>query len=255
MSAAAEPSHRQETILPRCVEGTGSLGSNVLAIQGGSPRVLKAMVEELAAEFRKGWYDLTAGIAVFMAPSRTHEIRSEDLNDLVKTLCLANGLAVVPMSSTTTRTDNRNKSMDPDESFLIGERAARFLRIESERGLEAAIADVGEQPPDLAIEVEHTHYDPKKVAVCRAAGIGEIWELAAAARRAPRILDLQAEGGARPVESSRLLPGVRAEGLTAAVAELRKIGGALAFVRQMERGEPVVRRLLTAAGVLQPREH
>ena len=240
--------------MPRCHKETGSLGSDVFALCGGSPRVFEAMVEELANEFRKCWYDLTAGIAVFMAPSRAHEFTANDLRQLVEALCYSTGLAVVVMRSTTARTDDRSKSMDPDESFLIGERAARFLRIESEQGLKAALADVGVEPPDLAVEVEHTHYDPNKVEVCRAAGIGELWELATDdARRAPRILDLQARGGPRPVATSRLLPGVRAERLPAAVVELRQIGGLVGFVERKSHGEPVVRRLLTTAGVSQPR--
>ena len=250
MSAVVNAVHCRETILPRCVEGVGSLGSDVLALRGGSPRVLKAMIEELGTEFRKGWYDLTAGIAVFMAPSSAHEFTSEDVSELIKALCLSSGLAVVSMRSTTARTDDQTKSMDPDESFLIGERATRFLRIQSGQGREAALADLGTQPPDLAVEVEHTHYDPKKVEVCRAAGIRELWELATgAAPRAPRILDLQAQGGARPVVASRILQGVIADQLPAAVAELRNIGGLVVFARQMERGKPVVESLLATAGV------
>ena len=85
----------------------------------------------------------------------------------------------------------------------------------------------------------------------RAVGVPELWELATgAARRSPRIVDLQAPGGARSIKTSQVLPGVRADRLLAAAAELRTIGGALAFARQMERGKPVVQRLLTAAGVL-----
>ena len=242
-----------EALVPRCRKETGSLGSDVLALCGGSPRVLKGMVEGLATEFRKGWYDLTAGIAVFMAPSRAHAFTSEDANELIKALCHSNGLAVVAMGDTTITTDAGDKSIEPDESFLIGERAARFLDIAAREGTEAALKDVGEEPPDLVVEVEHTHYDPGKIEVYRAVGARELWELATGtAGRTPRILDLKAPGGVRPVEASRILAGVRADRLPTVIAELREIGGALEFATQMGRGEPVVRRLLAAAGAPEP---
>ena len=244
-----------EALVPRCHKETGSLGSEVLALCGGSPRVLKGMVEGLATEFPKGWYDLAGGIAVFMAPSRAHSFASRHAIELVEALCRAKSLAVVAMGDTTIKTDDGDKSIEPDESFLIGERAARFLDIEAREGTEAALEDVGEEPPDLVVEVEHTHYDSNKIEVYRAVGARELWELAtAAAARAPRILDLQAPGGVRPIETSRILAGVRAEGLPDAVVELRTIGGALSFATQMGRGEPVVQRLLAAAGVSKPRK-
>ena len=254
MSAVVETLDWPEALVPRCHKQTGSLGSDVLALCGGSPRVLKGMVEGLATEFRKGWFDLAGGIAVFMAPSRAHGFTSDEVNELVKALCRSNDLAVVAMRDTTIEADGGDKSIEPDESFLIGERAARFLDIEARQGLEAALEDVGDEPPDLAVEVEHTHYDPGKTEVYRAVGVRELWELAAGAtRRDPRILDLQAPGGARAVETSRILAGVRAERLPTAVAELRAIGGLVEFVERKSHGEPVVRRILAAAGIPEPR--
>ena len=250
MSAAVQPAHWPETILPESHNEKGSLGSDVLALRGGSPRMLKAMTEVLATEFRKSWYDLTAGIAVFMAPSRVHEFTSRDAIELVKALCHAKAVAVVALGSATARTDDRDQGLEPDESFLIGERAARFLGIEARDGTKAALADLGEKPPDLAVEVEHTHYDPNKVAIYRALGVPELWEMATSVvQRAPRILDLQAEGSARSVSTSRILPGVRAERLPAAIAELKEIGGFAAFVEGNALGEPVIEHLLATARV------
>ena len=253
MSTAVQPVHRPEAILPQSCTEVGSLGSDVLALRGGSPRVLKAMTEALALEFRKGWYDLTAGIAVFMAPNRAHAFTSREMIDLVKALCHAKALTVVAMGGTTIKADHEGRRLEPDESFLIGERALRFLRIESEHGVEAALADVGEDPPDLAVEVEHTHYDARKTAIYRALGVPELWELATgAAGRTPQIFDLQAAGEPRVIAASRIVPGVHAERLPAAAAELRKIGGLATFMLRVGRGEPVVRHLLAAAGVPEP---
>ena len=153
VSTAAQPSRWPETIVPQCDTGKGSLGSDVLALRGGSPRVLKGMVEALATEFRKSWFDLAGG----------------------------------------------------------------------------------------------------KVTIYRDLGVLELWELATGAvQRAPRILDLQAEGAARAIPISRIVPGVQAERLPAAVAELKEIGGLVAFVERKALGEPVVEWLLAAAGAPDP---
>ena len=239
-----------EHTLPKWERKTGSLGSEVLAVRAESPPVLQGLIEALSAGFRKSWCDLAAGLAVFMAPSRVHEFAAENMAELVKALCLVGGdIPIVAMRATTMRTKDEKRKIDPDESFLVGERAARFLRIESGKGTAAALAAFGTEPPDLAIEVEHTHYDSGKPGLCRAAGVRELWELAADPDgSASRILDLQAPEGVRPVGESRPVPGVCAVRLRAAAAELRRIGGLVPFTRKMERGEPVVKRLLAVAG-------
>ncbi len=137
---------------------------------------------------------------------------------------------------------------DPDESFLIGERATRYRRVETTEGVGAAMALIEGQPPNLAIEVEHTSHRPDKISIYRACGVKELWDLATAtAGRTPMIYDLQAEGGPRSRPSSDILPGVRADRLPAAVDTLRGIGGPLVFAEKRARGEPVDRRLLGAA--------
>ncbi len=237
-----------ESILPHCERRTSSLGSDVFAMRGGDPHMLQAAIEVLSKRFRKSWFDLTRHLAIFMAPSRSHEFTTGNIQELVAALCLANGIAVVSMRATTARTEDGKRSLEPDESFLIGERAARFLQIESREGEEAALASLGDSAPDLAVEVEYAHYDAEKVDVYRAVGVQELWELAAGEkRRTPRILDLQVPEGVRALEYSRLLPGVRADCLPDALAELRGIGGLAAFSAARALGEPVAERLFAAA--------
>ena len=135
------------------------------------------------------------------------------------------------------------------ESFLIGERAARHRRIESEAGEDAAETDLGNAPPDLVIEVEH--YDPGKADIYRAAGVTELWDLATgAAGHSPRITSLQTHGGPQPSHASGVLPPVRADALPAALAELKALGGVGGFGVRMGRDEPVAERLLKAVGIV-----
>ena len=227
----------------------GNLESQVLSLAADDPRVLGRFVDDLGSGFRKVWFDLIRGFAEFMSPSQAHEFTSRDVHDLILALCHANGTDVVDMGSTSIKAPDGASGGDPDESFLIGERATRYRRVETNAGVEAAMDLIEGQPPDLAIEVEHTHHHPDKISIYRACGVKELWDLAtAAAGRTPVIYELQAEGGLRPRPESDILPGVSAERLPAAVAALRDIGGPLVFAEQRARGEAVDQRLLDTAG-------
>ena len=101
------------------------------------------------------------------------------------------------------------------------------------------------RPPDLAVEVEHTSYQPHKPGLYRRCGVPELWDLGTAeAARGPVIYDLQADDGPRTLPASRALPGVLADQLPAAAATLRDLGGPLAVAA---RGEAVGKGLLDVA--------
>ena len=240
--------------LPSLERETGSLGSEILVLRGGEPRILDAVTDILSEQFRKTWRDLSKGIAVLMAPSQAHAVTTGGTLDLVRALCDALGIAVVTLrDATTPAREDAGRKAEPDESFLLGTRAERFLRIRRRQGVEAALDDLDNAPADLVVEVEHTRHDAGQRETYRAAGVRELWELAnRAAKRQPAIFDLQSKGGPSEMGSSLLVPGVRAERLHAAARVLHEIGGLSDFVRADERGEPVAKRLLEAAGVAAP---
>ena len=153
-------------------------------------------------------------------------------------LCHDKGIAVVDMGSTTISTPEQTGAGLPDESFLIGARAERYLQIEARDGEAAAIASIEGEPPDLAVEVEHTSHQRRKISLYRECGVKELWDLATgSAKRAPTVYDLQAENGPKSRPDSRILPGVRADRLSAAAAELRVLGGLIALGGKRARGE------------------
>lgn len=250
MSDIAPLPVHQDDALPLWREGTGSLGSGVVSLRGGDPGVFKACTEYLSKRFRKGWYDLTTRVAVFMAPSTAHEVKASDVADLVRALCRCKALAVVHLRSATTKTEDKQQKADPDESFFLGEKAIRFRRLEARVGLDRAISEMDNVPRDLVIEVEHMHYEDDKPTTYRRAGARELWDIGTTkAKRGPAIWDLQAPGGCRAIETSRVIEGVRVDCLIAATAQLRAIGGLVDFVEKKTLGEPVAKRLLAAAGV------
>ena len=230
----------------------GDRGSRVLTLSSDDEQALRRLVENLGGGFRKVWFDLVGGFVEFMSPSQAHEFTSRDARDLVLALCHACGIDVVDMGATSVEAPDGFRGGDPDESFLIGKRAGAYREIEVAQGADAAMASIDKQPPDLAVEVEHTYHQPEKIAIYRACGVQELWDLATEhAGRGPVIYDLQAEGEPRATDVFRLLPGVRAESLPAAAADLQRIGGPLRFAEQLARGEPVDRRLLAVAGALE----
>lgn len=239
-----------DPVAPELMWGKGSLGSTVLALRGGHLDVLEKMADCYAERFRKSWRDLREGLAVFMAPSREHERRARHSSGLVESLGAAMGLAVVALASTTLRVRGEGRSGDPDESFYIGRKAEAYLEMERSGVAETEIhAWADDQPADLVVEVEHTHYDETKRGIYRDAGAAELWELATPqAGKDARIIQLQAPEGPLLVGASELMPGVRGDGIADALAVLRRVGGLIELGRAMERGEPVADELLQAVG-------
>ena len=238
-------------VIPEWREGTGSLGSATLELSGGCPEAFAPIVEQLAQRFRKVWYDFTRGVAVYMAPSASHERNARAVLELVQALCECTGTAVVAMGASTARPPGGSAAADPDESFFVGGSAERFLETMQVSGFDAAVADMEAEPRDLVIEVEHSHLDQDKRGIYAAAGVAELWELATgAAGRAPAIWHLRDQPvAAFQIGSSRVLPGVQAAALPHAMEELRRVGGLVGLVRGVERGLHADRRLMAAAGM------
>ena len=241
----------EDPVAPEVLWETGSLGSPVLALRGGHPDILERMADLYADRFRKGWRDLVRGIAVFMAPSRAHELTTQEAQELVSSLCAAHGVAVVALRMSTIKAGGgRRRKGEPDESFFVGAKAERYRSLLRERGLAFANEALADEPADLAVEVEHTHYESAKRDIYRQAGVRELWEFATSfAGKDTAILDLLAPGGPRRVEVSNVVPGVRADSLGGALQVLREVGGLVAFSHAVGQGEPVGERLLAAAGV------
>ena len=177
--------------------GQGALGSRTLTLENATPDEALRAVDKHATRFHRLWCDVRAGVAQFMAPARAHEGLSRGVNDLALALCAANGLAVVQLASSTI--GPRGRSADPDESYFVGRQGGAVpghrARGVSRRGR----TDGG-----------------------RAARLGGGVRTHAPGRPQARsvIHDLQAHGGPHVLATSRVLPGLRADRLPDAVAEL-----------------------------------
>ena len=239
----------EDPVAPELLWETGSLGSPVLPLRGGHPDILERMADLYADRFRKGWRDLVRGIAVFMAPSRAHELTTQEAQELVSSLCAARGMAVVALRMSTIEADGGGRRMsEPDESFFVGAKAERYRLLLREGGLAVANEALADEPVDFAVEVEHTRHESAKRDIYRRAGVRELWEFATSfAGKDTAIIDLRARSGPRSVEVSKMVPGVRASRLDGALQVLREIGSYGDFCAALARREPVGERLLAAA--------
>ena len=231
------------------LQGKGNLGFSTLTLVDATPDEVLRVVAEHAEESLRKWYDARAGIVQFRsATTSRHELLSGDTNDLVMALCAVADVAVEWRGRTTVR--GRNRAADPDQSYFIGAKAERFRSLENRAGRDAAIDAMEDVPPDLVVEAEHTYGAELKPALYAGAGVPESWEVATGRReRNPTIHDLQADGDPRIVATSRVLPGLRADRLPDAVAEVRALGGYGGFMQSMLPYPAVAEHLRRAAGM------
>ena len=230
--------------------GTGSLGSETVALECPDPNALKQAVEALSERFRKVYLDGARGIALLMAPTRHHDRTSHDMDHLVFALAACKSIAVEAFGGGRWENEAGDRRSEPDESFYVGEVAVEYRKLRLRQDWEAVEAFEEAHPATLVVEVEHTHYAAEKRELCRALGMVELWEVGTRhARRPPAIVDLLAAQGPRELGASGLIPGVRPEHLRRALRVLEEIGGFEGVILGRERGDGRPERLMRAAGM------
>ncbi|MBI3924056.1 MAG: Uma2 family endonuclease [Armatimonadetes bacterium] len=94
-----------------------------------------------------------SGVLEIMSPSPEHENASERLKELVLSACVALGLKVRLLGSTTQRRADLMKGAEPDSSYSFQ----------------------GRDEPDLVVEIEATGSALDKLSIFAALGIPEVW--------------------------------------------------------------------------------
>ena len=230
--------------------GTGSLGSETVALECSDPNALKHAVEALSERFRKVYLDGVRGIALLMAPTRAHDRTSHNMDRLVFALAACQSIAVEAFGGGRWENEAGDRRSEPDESFYVGEVAVAYRALLLAQDWDAVEAFEEAHPATLVVEVEHTHYAAEKRELCRELGMGELWEVGTRhARRPPAIVELQGPEGPRELEASGLIPGVRPEHLHRALRVLVEVGGLEGVILGRERGDGRPERLMRAAGM------
>ena len=239
------------SIHPEIIYERGSLGSWMVVLKGGDAEIRSLLSKKYGEHFKRNWHDLKEEVAVFMSPTMAHENLIKRASDLVESLGSAMEIDVVCFLSTDIGDRKSNYYGVPDSCFFIGEKATEYKRrCEIGDSEEAIMAWAEQQPFDLVVEVEHSHYDASKKEVYRTAGVRELWELSTLhAKRQTAIVNLTDFDAPKEVGISSVLPGVTREGLLPALEFLRRIGGLSGYMEHKAKSSKTQKALMSIVGV------
>jgi Uma2 family endonuclease len=94
------------------------------------------------------------GILQVMSPSSRHEIDKKMLGMLVENYCIETGIHFYPLGSTTFKSQQKSRGIEPDQCYCIGKR---------------------KEIPDLAIEVVITSGGIQSLEIYQSLGFPEVW--------------------------------------------------------------------------------
>ena len=136
------------------------------------------------------------GSLALVSPSYTHEYDKKRFAEFIHELIAGLQIPCFPSGETTFRREAEEAGAEPDESYYLAS-AARI------RGKRKTLNLRDDPPPDLVIEVVHTHDPSNAVEVYRRLGVPEVWVWE---RGGLRILLLEANSSYAESETSRSFP-------------------------------------------------
>ena len=201
---------------------TGPMGSQFHRIDS----IPLYMMERLAGmdwnlAGRRVMVDAAQGIICWMSPSSVHEVNAKATDRLVEIAGSLLGKQVVLLGGTRWKRpgDPEGTGLEADAAFYVGGNAEAWYA-SAKTGKRALQDFESATPPDLVVEVEVTHLDHDKPDRYAALGAREMWQVTERESDTPpivQILDLQAERGPTPMETSRLLPVLSSDRLSEAL--------------------------------------
>jgi Uma2 family endonuclease len=110
------------------------------------------------------------GDAYLVSPSNLHERLADRLGTFVRVIVEELDIPCEPTRETTFHRSDMEVGVQPDDSFYL----ANYRPIAAKDGKEDIFLDV-DPPPDLVIEVVHTHPATQAVEVLRRLRVPEVW--------------------------------------------------------------------------------
>lgn len=160
------------------------------------------------------------GRLVLMSPvGPTHEMIKSLVSRLIEELTLELNIPIEGLGSLTQKRKSLRKGLEPDECYYIQHCAEAVRRRKSEVWKDLS--------PDLAIEIDVTHYPINREAIYAALGVGELWRY-----RANRVefFKLSRKKRYEKISTSRALP-ISAEDVNRFVAMLDSTLDQTAIIR------------------------
>ena len=159
---------------------------------------------------RRVFIDPVNGLIGLMSPSSSHELYAESTDEIVKAVADRVGFGAVGLGASRwygPGVPEKRKAVEADCCFYLGATYEAWYAADLESA-DARRAFEARTPPHLVVEVERSQGDGNKPGLYREIGVPEMWRLDADRNRnvSVEFLDLQAEGGPRPMDASSLLP-------------------------------------------------
>jgi Uma2 family endonuclease len=124
-----------------------------------------ALLEDLGEHRGRLTYD--RGTVEIVSPTKKHEGLKKLIGRLIETFTLELRIKIASCSSTTLKSQLKNRGIEPDECYYVQNEAAV-------RGKEEIDIEV-DPPPDLSVEIEITTRWINRKSVYAALGIPEVW--------------------------------------------------------------------------------
>jgi Uma2 family endonuclease len=151
------------------------------------------------------------GVLELMSPSRRHEVSKKQIARLLELFCLERGIPLYGYGSTTFRSEERERGLEPDECYCRG---------------------VDGETPQLAIEVIVGNPLLDKLEVYRGLGIGELWLFQA---RRFRVMVLR-EDGYEAALASLVFPELDLDRLAHWTVQVDQAAALLGYRDEIRRG-------------------
>jgi Uma2 family endonuclease len=147
------------------VEKTVLRGENRIVLSGISWELYQQLREN-----EENWHVHMAydgGTLELMSPSQDHEAIKKLIGQLIEAFTEEMGISRRSLGSTTWKTQELAKGLEPDECYYI----LNHPRIRHRRQIDLAV----DPPPDLAVETEVSRSVVRRLRIYAALGVPEIW--------------------------------------------------------------------------------
>ena len=171
----------------------------------------ESLVEDVGEQHVFITYD--QGRMVIMPPLQVHDLRKKLIARMVEQASIEWRMPIASYGSSTWRRKDLAKGIEADECYYV--QHEHLVRGKTEFDL------TRDPPPDLAIEVEHTHHPLNRDSIYSALGVNEIWR-----HDGTRLHFLKRGDSARyhPVASSEAFPLLRPEIIERHLAMVPTVG-------------------------------
>ena len=150
------------------VESPPALETGAVVLRGISWEVYERLLDDLERSNQKMYLTYDNGKLEIMPPSPFHEKNKKIIDRLIQCMTMELGIALYALGSTTFKRKSKLRGLEPDECY--------YVQHEAQMASKDTIDLDEDPPPDLAVEMDHTHHPLDRESVYAGLGVPEIWQ-------------------------------------------------------------------------------